>query len=160
MTWSWLYDCVPHADVEGECWMKCLDTVLQRCSHSCGWKQVNPGSQPEDLWEQDGLRINSREKGKPGFKRKSKAYSEVAVTPFENFVFVICPSQQWRPVLRVVINCVGEKKGFKAMKMLDVCLVLERIQNLQTQNDKHFWKTWRVTRKLKSTSRTVNSKRK
>lgn len=116
MTWSWLYDCVPHADVEGECWMKCLDMVLQRCSHSCGWKQVNPRSQPEDLWEQDGLRINSREKGKPAFKRKSKAYSEVSVTPFENFVFVICQSQQWRPVLRVVINCVGEKKGLKQWK--------------------------------------------
>lgn len=38
------------------------------------------------------------------------------------------------------MNCVEGEKGFKAMKMLVVCLILERIQSLQTQNDKHFCK--------------------
>lgn len=54
---------------------------------------VNPVRQPEGLWEQDGLWINSKQRGKPGFKKKSKAICEVAVTPFENFVFIICQSQ-------------------------------------------------------------------
>lgn len=56
--------------------------------------------------------LKNRKSGKPAIKKnQSKAYCEVAVTPIENLVFVICQTKKCRPILRAVINCVGEEKG-------------------------------------------------